>query len=243
MKIRTLNKYRRISELPYKETINYVVNEEEAIITVDPLTDNLNITINTNFSFFGDVVKFHLQSSNPLENRRVRFMEGILSPDISIGKSCFIEFQFDGNNYLPIGGGGAASDLRIGSIINDSTIGALMYTDKSNLIKQDPNYLYYNDKKKFLGVGHDNPATNIDIVGPRKQIKISSNSPKQSEATIEFGVYGSESRWIIGGFGDNLEDFCLKDLKTGDIYKLNLVKISITDLEDIVKETPIKKKK
>ena len=223
MKIRSQNKFRKIEEIKAGSEIYYLVNHEESILSITPLEDDISIKINTDFAFFGDTLKINLVSLFPQENKRVKFIGGVSSPDISIGKSVFLEFQFDGKYFLPIGG--ASSDLRIGSIINEGRIGALMYTDKSNLLKQDVDYLYFNDKKKFLYIGHDNPTSNIDVVGNRKQIKISSSSPKTPESSIEFGIYGQESRWILGGFGEDLNDFCLKDNKTGDIFKLNLTKI------------------
>jgi hypothetical protein len=111
--------------------------------------------------------------------------------------------------------------LKVGDIINESTIGALLYSDKSNLLKQDSDYLYYNDKKKYLSIGHDNPTSNLDIAGPRKQIRIQSNAPKDQETSIEFGIYGQEARWILGASGPDLDTFYLKDLKTGKTWRLN----------------------
>ena len=127
-----------------------------------------------------------------------------------------MEFLFDGDNFLPLGGGN--SSIKIGSPLDGGETGCLLYTDKSNLLKQDPMNLYFNDKRKYLSIGHDDPTTNLDVVGPKNQIKISSNSPRECNSSIEFGRYGEDSSFIIGQFG---EDFCLKDLKTGEIYQLN----------------------
>lgn len=223
MKIRSANKGRKIIELPFSPIINYVNNDEETLISVSPLEEDTMISLDCRFSFFGDIVRFRVVSSND-DYRRIKFGKGIVAQDVSISRSVFLEFQFDGENFLPLGGG--SNGLKIGDVIKDSQIGALIYTDRSNLMKQDSTNLYWNEKKKFLSIGHDSPTNTLDIAGIRRQVKISSLSPRDEESSIEFGIYGESSRWILGAFGQDLNDFCLKDLKTGRIWKLNTEEIT-----------------
>lgn len=219
MKLRTNNKWKKFYEISYREEVSHVINDEETVISISPLEGNITISLNTNFSAFGDELKIHLVSSNPEEDRKVSFGSGIKCEDISIKESVFIKFENDGKEFIPVSG--SSSDLKIGAIVNNSEIGCPVYTDRNNLLKQDAEYFYYNDKKKFLSIGHNDPRANLDIVGLKRQIKISTNAPKDEECSIEFSSYGQEPEWVLGAFGKNLEDFCLKNLKTGRVWKLN----------------------
>lgn len=229
MKTRQLNKERKYSNIPYNTQLNYLVDYEETILKVDPLIGDIIFSIDTRFSFFGDSIKINFQSSN-LENRNIQFKDGILSSDANICSSCWIEFQFDGNNFIPISG---SSELRIGSHINKSNSPGLLYT-KDQKISQDPDHFYYNDSNKRLGIGMNTPGTHLSICGRsnKGQVHILNNS-EDNESSIGMGMIGKDIQFVFGMFNDK---FGVKDIGTGKFYNLLIEEIKEID-KSIKKKT------
>ena len=200
---------RNYTKIDYSESIKYLPNYEFNLIDLE-LSGDVEISLNTNFSSFNDIVSFYFTTTG---ERTINFVDGFASENIKITKSCFIDFWFDGSLFVRKSNG-----LKIGDKIKDSTNGGLLFI-KDGELRQDSGHFFYDHDRKYLGIGNDRPTSHLTICGSSNngQMQIFNNTP-DNESSIGFGKYGESPLWLIGSFN---EEFCLKNTKTGKTYILS----------------------
>ena len=201
---------RNYTKIDYSERIKYLPNYDYNLVDLE-LNGDCTFILNTNFSKFGDILRMNLSTSN--ENTII-FGEGIQSNPMKISKSSFIDFIFDGINFIPTV---TSSGISMGDIVNKSTNGGILYTNNEEM-SQDSGHFFYNQEKKYLGIGNNRPTAHLTICGSSNsgQMHICNNAP-DNESSIGFSKFGEGIEWVLGMFNDT---FGVKNLKSGKFYNL-----------------------
>ena len=139
----------------------FIPTKESNVFNITGINGDLYITLNTNFVYLNDTVKFIFNDDGSPHTITFNNFDGFTETfTLIIGNvTQTVEFIFNGTNFGPsnynFGTSGGGSSLTIGEPVTGATDTEILYTYGGELV-QDSNFTYDPDSQILIGPGLNN---------------------------------------------------------------------------------------